>query len=798
MKALLSWMQEFAPIAGEPSFLAEAMTDLGMVVEDVAETGPSWDGIVVAKILSLRPHPEADRIQLVDVDTGDGEALQICCGAFNMSEGDLVPLATLGTVMPGGLEIARRKMRGEWSNGMLCSAVELELGAADGDGGEDGAGDGIMILDPGLELGRPLADALGAESDTVFDLDIEGNRPDALSIAGITRDLAARLGVPFTHRSPSFSEVEPAASSRASVRIDAPDLCPRFGLRVLDNITMGESPGWMVSRLIASGMRPINAIVDISNYVMLELGQPNHTYDLDLVPDGDLGVRMGRDGEQLVTLDDVEREITPADGLIINNRDEPIGLAGVMGGASTEISPTTTRVLVEAAVWDRMTIAQTSRRLGLRSEASTRFERGADPMGIERALDRFVELAVEICGAKVAAGAVVAEGNLAPSPVVSVRTPRVNKILNTSLTTDEVVGLLDPIGYTSTPVDDETIAVALPSWRPDSSLEIDVIEEIGRHHGYSKSGKRVPTPTQAGGLTVDQHSRRRLRRAFLGAGFSEAMPMPFLAPDDLSRAGLDTDAITLANPLVAEESVLRTSLLPGLLKAVVRNQSHRIEQVRLYELGRVYRPDDGELPDEFETVAAIGSGYPATGDTAAEAAVRTLYRIGAELGLEGMTIANHDLPGLHPTRGATVRFRGADIGEVGEVDPGVLDEYGITDRVSWLQLRVAPILAALGSVRRYRPISLYPSSDIDLAFTTPDEVPATDIARTLRSTGRELLRSVELFDVFRGPQIGDGRRSLAFQLRFQADDRTLTDAEVAEIRQACIEAVKAKHGADLR
>lgn len=795
MKVLLSWMREFAPIEGDPAVLAETMTDLGMVVESFGPTGPSWDGIVVAKVLDLRQHPEADKIQLVDVDTGDGEALQICCGAFNMSVGDLVPLATVGTTMPGGLEIGRRKLRGEWSNGMICSAAELEIG-------EDA--DGIMVLESTLTVGQDLAGALGATDDVLFDLDIEGNRPDALSVAGVTRDLAARLGVPFNLPTPAFAEADPAASTLGAVDIQAPDLCPRFGYRVLHNVTVGESPAWMASRLTAAGMRPINSVVDISNYVMLELGQPNHTYDLGLVPDGRLGVRMGRDGETLVTLDDIERTIAETDGLIVDGSDTPIGLAGVMGGASTEISEATTSVLLEAAVWDRMTIAWTSRRLGLRSEASTRFERGVDPMGIELALDRFAQLAVEICGATVATGAQVATGNLAEPTTVSVRPERVNLILNTELSAEDMTGLLAPIGFEASPAGD-ALEVRVPSWRPDASIEEDIAEEVGRHHGYSKSGKRVPTPTQAGGLTPAQIVRRRVRRAMVGGGFTELMPMPFLAPNDLARAGLASDGITLSNPLVAEESVLRTSLLPGLIKAIAYNQSHRNDRVRLYEIGKVYQPSDDELPNEYEVLAAVGSGYdPGTPggaigtETAAEAAVRALYRLGAELGLEGLQIENGEVDGLHPTRAARIRFRGKIVGSVGEVDPSALENYGVAGRVSWFELLVDPVLAAVATPGKYKSVSLYPSSDIDLAFVTPDEIPATDVARTIKKAGKGLVRTVALFDVFRAEQLGEGRRSLAFQLRLQADDRTLTEDDVATVRTRCIDDVAKAHGAELR
>ena len=600
-----------------------------------------------------------------------------------------------------------------------------------------------------------------------------------------------------------MAEVEPPTSERAAVVLHNPEVCQRFGLRVLENVTIGDSPAWMAARLTAAGMRPINSIVDISNYVMLELGQPNHTYDLDLVPQGHLGVRMGRDGEGLKTLDGVDRNITTADAVIVNGSDEPIGLAGVMGGASTEISDSTTSVLLEAAVWDRMTIAKTSRRLNLRSEASMRYERGVDPLGVERALDRFVELAIEICGAKVAAGAVVADGEHKMAPPVEVRIATVNLLLNTALTASDISALLDPIGYTSEPIDGKpgSLMVTIPTWRPDSSIEVDVIEEIARHHGYDKSGKRVPTPTQAGRLSPAQLGRRRIRRALLGAGFSEVMPMPFLAPDDLERAGLSGEALTLANPLVAEESVLRTSLLPGLVQSIVRNQSHRNPSVKLYELGRVYAPSEDELPEEYDVVAACSSGFEdqaEAGSTAAEAAVQSLYRLAAELGLKGLAISNAQVDGLHPTRAATVRFRGRDIGTVGEIDPRVLDNYDVVGRVAWLELTVDPILAALVNAPTYKPISLYPSSDIDLAFVVPDEVPATDVVRTLRKAGGQLLQSVDLFDVYRGESVGEGNRSLAYRLRFQASDRTLTDEDVAEVRRRCIDAAAKHHGAQLR
>jgi phenylalanyl-tRNA synthetase beta chain len=382
MKVLLSWLRDFAPVEGDPDRIGDQLSDLGLTVEQMSILGEGLDGIVVARVLDLRPHPDADRIQLVDVDAGDGEALQICCGAFNMSVGDLVPLATLGTVMPGGMEIARRKMRGEWSNGMLCASTEIGLGDDD---------DGIMLLDTEAAPGAALTEALDLRSDVLYDLEVNPNRPDAMSVAGVARDLAARQGVPFALPDPDVAESGDGAAGRVSVEILDPELCGRFGLRILDGVSVGTSPRWLVNRLNALGQRSINSVVDASNYVMLELGQPNHTYDLTRVAGGAFRIRRAGEGEAIQTLDGVERTLTAADGVIADGDDVAVGIAGIMGGANTEIGAGTTTVALEMAWWDPKTIAASARRLGLRSEASARFERGCDPEVVELAMRRFAD-----------------------------------------------------------------------------------------------------------------------------------------------------------------------------------------------------------------------------------------------------------------------------------------------------------------------------------------------------------------------------------------------------------------------
>ncbi|QGG95202.1 phenylalanine--tRNA ligase subunit beta [Actinomarinicola tropica] len=783
MKVLLSWLRDFAPFEGDPVALGEQLSDLGMAVESMDRLGEGLDGIVVARVLDLRPHPDADRIQLVDVDRGDGEALQIACGAFNMAVGDLVPLATIGTVMPGGMEIGRRKMRGEWSNGMLCSGRELGLG-------DDHSG--ILVLPSDAEPGQDVTAALGIESDVLYDLEINPNRPDAMSVAGVARDLAARLKLPFALPNPQVTTSDIRAEDRARVEIVDPDLCGRFVARVLHDVVVGESPAWLQRRLTALGMRPINSLVDVSNYVMLELGQPNHAYDLARLGGGGLRVRRARDGERLVTLDDVERRFTTDDLLICDLDDAPVGIAGVMGGASSEISEATTDVLLELAWFQPLSVARTSRRLGLRSEASARFEKGTDPEVLELAARRFAELLGADAG--LADGVIDARGELPERPTVRVRTERVNEVIGDELVPVAIRDLLEPIGFAPTIAGTDDHDVTIPSWRPDCETEIDVIEEVARHHGYSRIPRRVPRSPISGGLSPRQRERREVRQALVGLGFTEVMPMPFLAPGDLSRAGLDDDGILVANPLVAEESVMRTSLLPGLCKVLAYNASHRNPDVAVFELGHVFnRPADpsATLPDERERVAAASGGADAT------AAVRTWRALAARFHVDH-ELVNADVPGLHPTRGATIHVDGQQVGVVGEIDPDVLGAFEVPGPVAYLDLDLTTLLALRHGPEAYRPVRLVPSSDLDLAFEVDEAVPAAALEPLLREAAGDLLVDLRLFDVFRGPSVADGRRSLAYRLRFQAADRTLTDADLAEVRARCIAAVESELPASLR
>ncbi|MGI9051276.1 MAG: phenylalanine--tRNA ligase subunit beta [Ilumatobacteraceae bacterium] len=788
MKILLSWLNEYATfrIGGtgdDLDALCATLAMLGLPVEDVIHTG-SVEGVVTARVVKTEAHPDAATVHRVWVDTGDGAPRHVWCGAFNFGPGDVVPLAPIGTTLPDGRTMARRPILGIDSEGMLCSARELQLG-------DDHSG--ILVLPPDSPIGVPYGEVLGRREEVVLDIDVTRNRPDAWSYVGIARDLAAKLGAELRVPSPPASPVDGPDEPHTTVDIVDGDRCGRFTSTVLSGVTVGPSAPWMADRLLAAGMRPISNVVDVSNFVMLEGGQPNHAYDLATLGGNGFRIRLAQAGETLVTLDDVARSLSPDDLLICDADNRPIGLAGIMGGAKTEIGPQTTTVALEVAWFAPEQIGQTVGRLGLRSEASARFERGVDPWGIDRAVARFAELLSETCPDLVVhGGAVDARGESLPPQQRSctVRIREVNRILGTRLVADELPVLLDPIGFTVSGSGDVR-TVDLPSWRPDSSVEIDVIEEVARHFGYDRIGKRMPASVIHGRLSVVQQRRRQLRDVLLGLGITEAMPNPFLALDTLSRAGLDGDALRITNPLVADESVLRTSLRPGLLRAVAFNESHRRTGVELWEIGHVYPPGPGELPDEYEALGVVLAGHEAP------AAMGVWREVAATMGIGARVDQGRVPPGLHGTRSATLVAGRDVIGAIGEIAPDVLDAFGIEERVAVLELDLRAVLGHEPRPARWRATSRHPSSDLDLAFALDETVPAEKLEKAIRQGAGDLLVDIDLFDSYRGPGVGDGKRSLAYRLRLQAADRNLDEADVADVRRK-VTAAAAKLGAELR
>jgi phenylalanyl-tRNA synthetase beta chain len=852
----LSWLRDFAPFVGDPADLAATLDDLGLVVEETERVGEGLEDVVVARVEEIAPIAAADKIRRVVVDAGDGP-VEVVCGAWNFAVGDLVPLAPVGAVLPGGFAIGRRKMKGVVSNGMLCSGRELQLS-------DDG--EGIMVLNQveGARPGVRFTEAMGIDPDVVFDIAVEANRPDAWSIAGVARDLAARLGLPFAipevDQSAAWGEGEgegggesgpPAApvDSLTSVRVEDTELCPRFTARVITGAVVGPSPTWLADRLRLAGMRAINNVVDASNYVMLELGQPTHPYDLDRLGGGGLVIRRAANGETLTTLDGVTRELgrpgpglgdTGEDCLICDAEGTPVGIGGIMGGASSEIGSGTTRVLLETAYFDPMAIARTSKRLALRTEASARYERGCDPAGIDRAADRFCQLLALTAGsdAVVAPGTIDIRGNV-PTPVeLAVRTARVNELLGTEFVASEITALLAPIGIAAVEVSSDgeadgggVLAVTVPTFRPDIRPapmgEADITEEVARTYGYARLPRRMPAWPQPGRLTVYQRDRRRLKEMLCGFGASEAWTTTFVSEFDQTMSGADAPFIEVTNPLVDSERFLRTSMVPGLVRAVVYNTERRQGDMRLFEVGTVFHyperppgdPEGGPPADMSERLCAV---FCAEGDDAWTAVA--VWRAIAE----GLAIADWDMTGVSGTSGAVLHaYRSAglvsvvrmppdevgfatnstQLGAVGELDPfivgslGLLGRDGRARRVGWLDLDIGMLLDRERVPRKpevARPVSRFPSSDIDLAFAVDDDVSAITVERVLRRVGGEELESVELFDVFRGDVVGNGRRSLAYRLRFCSLDHTLNDAELAELRNRCIAAVEKDGKAALR
>lgn len=826
--------------------MAATLDDLGLVVEGVEVVGEGLDDVVVARIEEVTAIEGADKIRRVVVTDGT-DRVEVACGATNFAVGDLVPLAPVGAVLPGGFTIGRRKMRGMVSNGMLCSGRELQLT-------DDHAG--LLVLNDVADAvpGRPLVEALGIEPDVVFDVAVEANRPDAWCMSGVARDLAARMGLDYSvpttvdlvaaQAGPGAPvpppRTGPAVGSLTSVVVDDLELCPRFTARVLTGVRVAESPSWLSARLVAAGMRPINNVVDASNYVMLELGQPTHPYDLDRLDGSGLLVRRATAGEEVTTLDDVVRTLgrpgpglgdTGQDCLICDATGTPVGIGGIMGGASSEIGPDTTRVLLEAAYFVPMAIARTSKRLSLRTEASARFERGCDPAGIDRAAERFCELLALTAGDDLAiADGVLDVVGVVPVPLeLTVRPARVNGLLGTGFTAGAIAELLVPLGMAATPTggDDDPVAVVVPTFRPDIRPlpmgEADLAEEVARTYGYARLPRRAPAWSQPGRLTGRQRERRRLKDVLCGLGASEAWTTAFVSEADQLAAGFAPPYVEITNPLVEAERFLRSSMAPGLLGALRYNAERRQGDVRLFEVGSVFHrlevpAEDGPDAGQVERLCAV---FCDDGDDAwsAVAAWRT---VADALGLADWVLEQgpHHDPAtrvLHEYRSGTLLSGGASgedddgrravLGVVGELDPTLVEDAGLVGpdgrprRVGWLDLDLDVLLDPVRAARRpleSSPVSRFPSSDVDLAFVVPDEVPAALVEATLAAAGGDLLESVRLFDVYRGASLGDGARSLAYRLRFCALDRTLTDDEVGAARSSCISAVEQAHRATLR
>ncbi|HSM92432.1 MAG TPA: phenylalanine--tRNA ligase subunit beta [Anaeromyxobacteraceae bacterium] len=806
MRISLKWLSEYVDLPA-PEELARQLTAVGLEVEGIERTGQGLEGVVAARILSSEKHGNAEKLSVTKVDAGTGEPLQIVCGAKNYAVGDVVPLATVGTTLPGGTKIEKAKLRGVESFGMLCSARELGL-ATDASG--------LLILPREVKPGTPIAEALQL-ADVFLEINVTPNRPDALSHVGIAREVAAILGKPVRLPAPRLGEAGPRAEELVKVRIEAPEKCPRYAARVVEGVTIGPSPLWLQRRLEGCGVRSISNVVDATNFVLLELGHPLHAFDLDEVEGQQIVVRTARPGERITTLDGKERALEGED-LLIADVKQGSALAGVMGGGVSEISQGTTRVLLESAYFQPGTIRRTSRRQGLKSEASYRFERGADPGMVIPALDRCAALIAELSGGTVRPGIVDVHPRPPKPAEVRLRWRRPAEVLGMEIPRADVERILVGLGFAEKAADAEGATFVVPSWRVDVSIEEDLVEEVVRTKGYHAIPETLPrtaidTPVEA----PEQQAIARVRDALEAAGFAEAVNFSFVAERELEPFAYQVVTgdgsgralgVALKNPISADLSVMRTSLVPSLLKNLVHNRRQRIEDVRLYEIASIYHPHhdpkDRPTAESIEVAAVLcGRGSPvgwATGGSGpvdfydAKAAAQGALEA---LGVQARWVAGGD-SWMHPR--ASARLLAADgedaLGVVGELHPRVAAAFDLPRGVFAVRLSLEALLRRARVVPQYRAIPRLPAVLRDLAVVVAEEIAAAAVEAVVRE--EPLVDGVTLFDVYRGAPLPAGKKNLALAISYRAADRTLTDAEADGAHAKIVARLTEKVGAELR
>ena len=783
MKVPLRWLQEFIDLPTvDPVELSLVFDMVGHKVEGFETMERGWTDVVVGKVEAIAAHPDADKIRVCQVDVGAGPE-QIICGAWNFSEGAYVAVARPGAVLPGGFEIGQRTIRGVDSNGMICSEKELALG-------DDHTG--ILVLDGEPVLGGDFSDLVELP-DVVFELEITPNRPDAMSMHGIARDLGAYLGV--DHRIPERALTTAPGSIGTKVVIEDGHGCRRFTAREIRELKIGRSPLWVRHRLAKAGVRSISNVVDVTNYVMLELGHPLHAFDADSIVGGRLVVKRAIDGEELETLDGETRSLTGED-LVIYDDEGPTSMSGTMGGARSEVSAKTTNVLMEAASWDPPTIMYMSRRHGLRSEASTRFERGVDPNLADEANRRAVAMVVDLAGGSVPEESLDVIGTPTESATISLAMSEVSRLLGPGFTRDHVGGILQRLGMDIE--GEDPIRVVVPTYRPDVIRPADLVEEIARIHGYDKFESTVPIG-RAGGLTREQKRFRLLRSALAGVGAQQAVTLTFVGEEDLIRLGMSLDGLLrVKNPLREEEGRLRPSLLPGLLNAAGFNVSRGAQSVALFESGLVFaaRPSDvdARLPEQTDRLAWVlvgAQGPAALGggllDSDASLSLAWVRHLGSVLGLSDLSFSPASPAGFHPGRTAQIVLRGRAIGYCGELSPTVARSYELPGRVGIAEIDIDPLLTPI-ELRQATSPSVFPPVDFDLSFLIGDGLSAADLVQATSSAGSGIVESAHVFDVFTGQGVAADERAIAIRYRLRAADRTLTNEEVAPVRQAMIDA----------
>lgn len=801
MNVTYNWLKEFVDFDLTAEQLADLLTMLGLEVEGMDAQGSGMDDVVVAVVEEKRQHPNADKLSLCKVHTGT-ELLDVVCGAQNFSAGDTVALAKIGAVLPGDFRIKRSRIRGEESCGMLCS--EKELGLA-----EESAG--IMVLPSGLTLGQPVFEALGLK-DTLLEIGLTPNRADCLSVVGIAREIAAKLGKRVVLPTQSITEATDGVESKISVTVADADLCPRYAARHISGCRIAPSPAWLVKRLKAVGIRSINNVVDVTNLVMMELGQPLHAFDCEHLAGSRIVVRRAVEGEAFTTLDGQQRVLTAGD-LVICDGVRPVALAGVMGGLNSEISDTTSNVLLESAWFNPAAIRTTSKRLGLHTESSHRFERGIDIGGVLRALDRAAALIADLSGGTVARGALDVYPVKAEPATILLRPERANALIGIELSCDEIIDILRRLEFVVSELPDGTLEVAAPSYRVDIEREIDLVEEIARLNGFDKIPTTIPLARiKSDRPTLHQQLERSVRDMLVAHGMNEIINFSFTSPDAADKLLLHGEdhrrsVVRLANPLVDEQSVMRTSLLPGLLETVARNISFRTLDLRLFEMRRVYLPKvDAELPHEPVFIAGALTGSRERegwnhGDEAVDFydAKGILENIFEQLNVAKVSWTTESPePFYHPGKSCTILSGRERIGSLGEIHPTVQETFGLEKPVYCFELDFEKLVRLSRQQFTAAVPSRFPDSTRDIALLAPEHVTAETIVDCVKNVKIKEIEQVEIFDVYRGAGIPEGCKSIAIRIRYRSYERTLTDDEIVAFHGRVIESLVNKVKVSIR
>ncbi|MBQ2035862.1 MAG: phenylalanine--tRNA ligase subunit beta [Peptococcaceae bacterium] len=808
MQVSYNWLKDYVDIDLTADQLAEVMTRAGVAVEHVIPTNKGVSGVIAALVLDKTPVPDT-HLNLCHVTTDGENNIQVVCGAPNVAEGQKIPFATVGAELPGGIKIKKAKLRGVESNGMICSAKELGI---DPEQIPPEQKDGILVLPEDTVLGTPITEILGLD-DYILELDLTPNRSDCLSVLNIAKEIGALLGKEVRLPQPEFTADTDDINSLMAVSIEAPELCHRYAGKMIRGIKVQPSPFWLQHRLQCAGMRPINNIVDVTNYVMMEYGQPLHAFDYHELADHKINVRTAAADEKIVTLDSQER-VLKDDMLLICDGARAVAVAGVMGGENTEVTDNTVDVFIESAYFQPTCVRRTSTRLGLRSEASIRFEKGINMETVLTAAERAAQLMQLTGGGVVVGGAIDNHPTKHEAVTIELQLAKVNALLGTEISDEKIKEILTSLNFNIVTDNGASIVVEVPGYRPDCSIPEDLIEEVARVYGYDAIPQTLPYGTSGRGtLTPAQKLRDAVINKLAGLGLCEVMNYSFINKNNDEKLGYPADdirrnSVPILNPLSEEQGHMRTSIVPGLMKTVLFNHNHRNDDIAIFELGKIYLLEGELKPDTLANekwtlgIAMKGKSLTTWKQSGINYDFYYLKGVIEEL-MEELKIADVDYVPCkdnsiyHPGRAAYLYVNGQNAGVFGELHPTIADNYGVDDRVYLAEIDV-DVLVAVGSTNiQVKALPKFPASTRDMAVVVAETVAASDLEKAIRSAGSELLDDVKIFDVYQGGQIAEGYKSIAFALTFQAD-RTLTVEEVAADYDKIFAVLEADFNATMR